>query len=104
MGLQACSILYKTRLPLLLVFNKCDLVEHDFAIEWIKNLERFHETIVKEETYAATLCHSMSIMINKFCKGLPKTGFNLELLFKSINMARNDDFDYYLPALESRIM
>jgi GTPase SAR1 family protein len=31
--LYACSILYKTRLPLVLVFNKTDVAQHQFAIE-----------------------------------------------------------------------
>ena len=33
---QACSILYKTKLPLILVFNKCDVQSHEFAVEWMK--------------------------------------------------------------------
>lgn len=31
--LYACSILYKTRLPLVLVFNKIDVAQHEFALE-----------------------------------------------------------------------
>ena len=31
--LYACSILYKTRLPLVLTFNKVDVAKHEFAIE-----------------------------------------------------------------------
>lgn len=34
--MQACSILYKTRLPLLLVFNKVDVTKHDFAVTWMQ--------------------------------------------------------------------
>ena len=34
--MQACSILYKTRLPLLLVFNKVDVAKHDFAVTWMR--------------------------------------------------------------------
>ena len=33
---QACSILYKTKLPLILVFNKCDVQSYEFAVEWMK--------------------------------------------------------------------
>ena len=33
---QACSILYKTKLPLILVFNKCDVQSNEFALEWMK--------------------------------------------------------------------
>jgi GPN-loop GTPase len=32
--LYACSILYKSRLPLILVFNKTDSLRHEFAIQW----------------------------------------------------------------------
>ncbi|XLR01257.1 hypothetical protein S83_067455 [Arachis hypogaea] len=31
--LYACSILYKTRLPLILAFNKVDVAQHEFALE-----------------------------------------------------------------------
>ncbi|CAL5428252.1 unnamed protein product [Camellia sinensis] len=31
--LYACSILYKTRLPLVLAFNKTDMAQHQFALE-----------------------------------------------------------------------
>lgn len=31
--LYACSILYKTRLPLVLAFNKTDVANHEFALE-----------------------------------------------------------------------
>lgn len=31
--LYACSILYKTRLPLVLAFNKTDVAKHQFALE-----------------------------------------------------------------------
>ncbi|PWA51433.1 P-loop containing nucleoside triphosphate hydrolases superfamily protein [Artemisia annua] len=31
--LYACSILYKTRLPLVVVFNKTDVAQHQFALE-----------------------------------------------------------------------
>ena len=33
---QACSILYKTKLPLILVFNKTDITNHEFAVDWMK--------------------------------------------------------------------
>ena len=43
---QACSILYKTKLPLILVFNKCDVQSYEFAVEWMKVRAhlRSHET------------------------------------------------------------
>lgn len=39
--LYACSILYKTRLPLILAFNKVDVAQHEFALEVLLILMNF---------------------------------------------------------------
>jgi GPN-loop GTPase len=39
--LYACSILYKTRLPFVVAFNKTDIVPHDFAVEWMEDFSAF---------------------------------------------------------------
>jgi hypothetical protein len=41
--LYACSILYKTRLPLVLAFNKSDVLGHGFAREWMEDFDKFQE-------------------------------------------------------------
>ena len=51
---QACSILYKTKLPLILVFNKCDVQSHEFAIEWMKVLAS--SVVTAGASPAATIC------------------------------------------------
>lgn len=38
--LQACSILYKTRLPIVLMFNKTDVASHEFCLEWMEDYEK----------------------------------------------------------------
>ena len=37
--LYACSVLYKTRLPMVLVFNKNDVCNHGFAEEWLRDYD-----------------------------------------------------------------
>lgn len=32
--LYACSILYRSKLPIILVFNKTDITRHEFALKW----------------------------------------------------------------------
>lgn len=59
---QACSILYKTKLPLLLVFNKVDVARHEFAVDWMRDYEAFSEALQKDTTYAATLSRSLSLV------------------------------------------
>merc|ERR1712200_324251 len=39
--LYACSILYKTKLPFVIVLNKSDIVSHKFALEWMRDYESF---------------------------------------------------------------
>lgn len=40
--LYACSILYKTRLPLILAFNKVDVAQHEFALEVLLIFDEFY--------------------------------------------------------------
>ncbi len=40
-----CSILYKTKLPFIVVLNKTDIVDHSFAEEWMRDFEVFQEAL-----------------------------------------------------------
>jgi len=39
--LYACSIMYKFKLPFIVVFNKTDITDADFALEWMTDYEKF---------------------------------------------------------------
>ena len=39
--LFACSILYKMKLPMLIVFNKCDVADSAVPINWMKDFDSF---------------------------------------------------------------
>ncbi len=39
--LYACSIMYKSKLPFILVFNKTDVTHHKFAVEWMSDYDSF---------------------------------------------------------------
>ena len=43
--LPSFSILYKTRLPFVVVLNKADIVDHSFAVEWMSDFEIFQEAL-----------------------------------------------------------
>lgn len=64
--LYACSILYKFRLPLLLVFNKTDVLSADFADEWMADCEAFQAALDKEKAYIGSLSRSMALMLDEF--------------------------------------
>lgn len=47
--LYACSILYKTKLPFIVVFNKTDVVSHKFAQDWMTNFDAFQDALNEEQ-------------------------------------------------------
>jgi len=76
--LYACSILYKTKLPFLLVFNKTDVQSHQFAIDWMRDFEAFQMALVAKREqdgegasgYMNSLMNSMSLVLDEFYKNL----------------------------------
>ena len=89
------SILYKTKLPFILVFNKTDVQPHNFALEWMSDFEEFQAALAShsgtrdsegEPTYMNSLMNSMSLVLDEFYKNLKvsKTSPNF-LFFFSLN-------------------
>ena len=50
------SILYKTKLPFIVVLNKTDVVDHTFATEWMSDFEIFHEALEQVGRLAILYC------------------------------------------------
>jgi GTPase SAR1 family protein len=83
--LYACSILYKTKLPMILVFNKTDAHDAEFAKEWMTDFEAFQRALRASEEeggdeaiggsgYMGSLLNSMSLMLDEFYNHLDLVG------------------------------
>lgn len=120
--LYACSILYKTKLPMILVFNKTDAQDAEFAKEWMTDFEAFQAALRNEEEggsfggenggggsgYMSSLLNSMSLVLEEFYKHLSvvgvsaMTGDGMDQFFKGV-AEKKDEFERdYKPELERR--
>merc|ERR1712159_641069 len=99
--LQACSILYKTRLPLYLIFNKCDITGSRFTAEWMNDFTKFQNALFEEESYIASFSRSILWALDEFYRNLDHicisalTGFNVDSFWNAAQTARQEYFAYY---------
>lgn len=122
--LYACSILYKTKLPMILVFNKTDVKDAEFAKEWMTDFEAFQAALKEEEEagsfggvegggmggsgYMGSLLNSMSLMLEEFYSHLSvvgvssMTGQGIKEFFEAVADKAQEFERDYRPELERR--
>ncbi|PHH70817.1 hypothetical protein CDD80_5713 [Ophiocordyceps camponoti-rufipedis] len=118
--LYACSILYKTKLPMILVFNKTDVKDASFAREWMTDFDAFQEALRQDETpdglgsgaegsgYMNSLLNSMSLVLEEFYAHLTVVsvssylGTGVNEFFAAVDEKRDEFLRDYLPELEKR--
>ncbi|CAJ0846207.1 17493_t:CDS:10 [Entrophospora sp. SA101] len=102
-------ILYKTKLPFILVFNKTDVISHQFAIDWMTDFESFQEALQKDTSYMTSLMNSMCLVLEEFYKHLrvigvsAMSGSGMDKFFEAVGEAVKEYEDVYRPELERLI-
>lgn len=126
--LYACSILYKTKLPMILVFNKTDVQDAAFATEWMTDYDAFQAALSRDEAsnafggvegeggagggsgsgYMSSLLNSMSLMLEEFYAHLSvvgvssMTGAGVDDFFAAVAEKADEFRRDYRPELERR--
>jgi GTPase SAR1 family protein len=115
--LYACSMYYRTRLPLVICFNKTDVVSHEFCMEWMRDYEAFQEALDNARNdgegggFYDTLTRSLSLVLDEFyqqfqnnaCGVSAVTGDGIDNFWKVVESAANTDFADYIDDLKHRV-
>lgn len=107
--LYACSIMYKTKLPFVLVFNKIDVEDHGFVIDWMTDFESFQEAVSQDESYMASMVQSMGLVLEEFYNNLRVvgvsafTGEGMPEFFEAVDEAVKEYETEFKPAFEEAI-
>ncbi|CAH8479014.1 unnamed protein product [Dicrocoelium dendriticum] len=126
--LYACSVLYRMRLPFIVVLNKTDIIDCSFAIEWMRDFESFQEALAGHRSadcaaeleadgssaypgtsqYMMGLVNSMSLVLDEFYSGLrccgvsSITGEGMEQLLLEVDRATVEYHETYAQWLRNR--
>ena len=108
--LYSLSILYKSKLPLVVVFNKIDVLDHSFAEKWMKDFDEFDASLAQVDTYLSSLSRSMSLVLEEFyshilsigVSALTQKGFDKELLDK-FDQAKKEYDEIFLPEVQKKL-
>lgn len=109
--LYACSMLYRTRLPLVVCFNKTDVVSHEFCLEWMRDHEAWDEALDQvADGFYGSLTRSLGLVLDEFYSGFANacgvssvTGQGLDEFWETVEKAGRQDFAEYVQDLEDRM-
>eukprot|EP00522_Entomoneis_paludosa_P008702 CAMPEP_0172443866 /NCGR_PEP_ID=MMETSP1065-20121228/4049_1 /TAXON_ID=265537 /ORGANISM="Amphiprora paludosa, Strain CCMP125" /LENGTH=393 /DNA_ID=CAMNT_0013194243 /DNA_START=35 /DNA_END=1219 /DNA_ORIENTATION=+ len=111
--LYACSMLYRTRLPLVVCFNKIDVVSHEFCLDWMRDYESFQQALddhASDSGFYGSLTRSLSLVLDEFYSNFANavgvsavTGDGMTEFWDTVQKAAAHDFPEYVADLKLRV-
>lgn len=111
--LYACSMLYRTRLPIVICFNKSDVVSAEFCLEWMRDYEAFQTALddhSAESGFYGSLTRSLSLVLDEFYSSFAHavgvsavTGDGLDNFWTEVDRAAADFATDYVDDLRNRV-
>lgn len=104
--IYSSSIMYKTRLPLTVAFNKCDAASGEQALEWMRDPEALSAALKHQKSYVATLTDSLGLFLHEYYEALQiasvsaLAGTGMEALHVALDRAKEQYYDEFLPVLQ----
>jgi GPN-loop GTPase len=101
--------MYKTKLPFILVFNKIDVEDHGFVIDWMTDFETFQEAVSQDESYMGSMVQSMGLVLEEFYNNLRVvgvsafTGEGMSEFFEAVSAATKEYETEYKPSFEASV-
>ncbi|PFX31880.1 GPN-loop GTPase 1 [Stylophora pistillata] len=87
-------------------FDQTDIVDHNFAVEWMQDFEAFEEALSQDTTYMSSFSRSMSLVLDEFYQNLrtvgvsSMTGAGFEEFLKAVDDAVVEFETQYKPEYE----
>ncbi|KAJ1515828.1 hypothetical protein HMI54_011614 [Coelomomyces lativittatus] len=115
--LYACSIMYRTKLPFVMLLNKTDVVDGQTLLSWMHDFDAFqlalqsssfHSFSQEEPPFMHSFLQSMALVFDEFYSLIhpvlfsAATGQGAVDFFQACDVARTLYFNEYLPELQQR--
>ncbi|KAL7717712.1 GPN-loop GTPase [Entamoeba marina] len=104
----ACSIMYKTKLPLIVVFTKTDVKPCDVLNEWMDDYEKYMDALNEHASFSNELQRSLCLALDEFyntilhCGVSSLTGEGIDELLGMIEKSKTQYREDYLVQMKKK--